>query len=624
MIEKLNLASKKNRLDSMKKKKSSSCKPTLGDSIKSARVKMSKSINKIDKEFEMENIERSPPVKIIRKAYEKSDLVNAESRLPEPLKTQYESRLKDIRREAWNKALRMKLRAAKEAVKSHRNNWCQIPEFLILRSDDEHKDAYFQEDFAVDLPKFYVGGRVGPFYGTQSWECRTPGTEDYGSMSNSFTPINNPSPELIHGEKILSENDLESIFENYTKAARFCNKDPMGALIRAIMREKNGIAGIAIDALRPHKECPVSYGNPLYEFGIEYNGIYFHINPKDAYEAYRLTQDPILWRATLYRRALYHSENRKIPVEFDFNIVLNEARMLERPKPKDIAPRERNPEVMKFYECMNNTLIDSLLHKENNEEESISDSEKDSESEVSSEDSSSEEDDFESLSPNTQKLRILNKIVSEKTDIDKEYQDLKNVLRRDFHLRDREYNSYEEYSEAMSEWITYGYWLAPPDWYLRMHPSDSEIRKEYLLRFIEKTFPECFNPSENEEESLSEFEQSIMPEFGEVEGEYLSHFQITANNVMNSISKNLDSDISESESNFDESEDPSKGMFDSIKYAIKQMSNERDISSIETIFSIDQGKIDEYISLGPPKENLREIRLKPMPARVIDIIRGIG
>jgi hypothetical protein len=595
---------------------------TLANAKACARSIRDKTSKDILKTFEENEIKLSPGADVLHQGMKKVNLVGAVSRLPESISSSYNEELKEKRQKAWKRSLKLSLHSSKEKCKRHKNKWCKIPEFLITRYDDaEHRrSSNVEKRQFLELPKFYIGERVGPLYAIQSWENRKPADEDYGSFSRSFGPIENPGVEPLPYEWAPSKQDLESYFDNYTKAAAFCNGDPMGALVRASFRERNSIFSIDIESIRPEKYCPIHYGNPSFDFGIEYNGIYFSVSGKDATEALLITTTDIEWRGLLYRRALYHDVNERIPIDFDLSVI----RTLCERKPKvDIIEECKDVDIptMNILQTLAESVKTLFPSREitNNPviREELEDSSSDSES-------SEDEESDDELDVDRQNLVNFYKIYREADNSEERTELMYKCLEIDECLQAK-FSDYDSYSEELTRQIEmeepeYSIYPKVAMYYYFMINIFKDHSKRSLINLLTYLCDKFRIPKSK----VKNFNKvvDVEPEFDFIESENLSIFQIESLTIIKNLSEETYSDFDES-SYTDERVIELMNLTETLEIleeSVKrfEVSEEGDLDKV-LISSVDIENISSF------KDHLEDkSRFMSRLTWVVESVRGIG
>jgi hypothetical protein len=598
---------------------------TLANAKACAKSIKDETSKKILKTFEENEIKLSPGADVFHDGMKKVNLVGALSRLPESISSQYQYELQGKRFKAWKRGLKLSIAASKEKCKRHRNNWCKIPEFLITRSDDEHlRSSNIEKKQYLQLPKFYIGERVGPIYAIDSWENRKPSDEDYGSFAKSFGPIDNPGVELLPKEWIPSKEDLTSYFDNYTKAASFCNRDPIGALTRASFRTINSIFSVDIEPIKPYRYTPISYGNETFDFGIEFNGIYFSVSGKEAAEALLICTTDVEWRGLMYRRALYHEVNENIPIEFDLSVI----RTLMARKPKENIIEEcRKPDALS--EKILQDLRDSvklifppiLEEKEETGRPVLEEDQESSDSEL--EDSSSDTSEVE-LDLDRKLLQNFYKIYSEEKSSELN-DDLNKCLDMSECIQEK-FSDYLSYQEEMirqleKEEPDYQVYPKVASYYFFMINIFKDYSKRSLINLLTFLCDRFMIPKSRVRDLDKEIE--VEPESYFVESENISIFQVEALSVIKSYSEDILSEIGESPLDIEEIIELGdfKDTLEIFESSIEnfEIPEEKDV---ESLFNIDID-IDQIMF---SKQEVLEDKSRFMTrlSWIVQSVRGIG
>jgi hypothetical protein len=592
---------------------------TLSNARASAKRIQKKAEKDLLKIYEENEVKTSPGSEAFMFAHKRSKLIAGISRLPPSISTPYWKSVEEERFIAFKKAKKMSRSHARESVKKHKNNWCKIPEYLILRSEHKHQDSgNIEKKYIVKLPEFYKGPRIGPLHAIHCWENLEPGDENYGSFSRSFAPIENPKPKVIPGNWIPSKEDLISFFDNYHKASQFCNKDPMAALIRAASRDEHCIFNINIEGLRPNRECPIQFGDDRNEFGIEFHGMYFFASGKDATEALLLTDDEKVWRGILYRRAIYDYE-RKLPVEISLSMV-NE--FLVR-KPKEEPAIEYNSLTENILQELVASVEDIFgVVPEKIPMHPVIEEEQDTDKESESEDSESDDDD---IREDVIKLRRFYAIARE-TFSDSKLESLKDAVNMDYCLNEK-FSEYDEYCEEMYRQLSLEekeYEVYPEvglyyNFMIDSFRNHSNRSLKNLITYLCDRFK--VRRSLLDEEKVIEVE----PEITFVESENLSIFQIEALNV---IQKTLDDTLDDFEESYEANEENlnyikelsenASIMFDAFNNL--EFPEKREIEDL----NVSQEEVDIYLDSRFDYESRIPSRSMTRLSWIVEILKGIG
>lgn len=404
----------------------------------------------------------------------------------------------------------------------------------------------------------------------------------------------------------------------------------MAALTRASFRSKHPIFNIKMDALRPGVDCVKTYGNPIYDFGIEFNGIFFYVSPKEAVEAFILTSDEYVWRGVLYRRSLYHNVNRSIPVEFDLAVIQESSRS------KKI---ERNNAVVTPIVSITSGDILSLINEKmkgiftvekSHSEEKISEileeeSDRESKSEKGEDSSSDESDDDPPEREGVILLRKLYNLASENMHPD-ELDALKECMELDECIHDT-LSDYDQYSEELHRLLLqeekevemfpkvalYYYFMVHVfkthtnralKWLLTFLCDRFKIRKQVIRDHVlmDNIVPEEYT-IETEEGTKSIFEEITFTVLGQERSRLDEESDVESIIEETSEEKKIRQNILENYQN-------ALGKF--------QEASER---HLEDISKIGVFEIEDVI---PRKERPQELRLLNYSFKVVEMVRGIG
>lgn len=399
----------------------------------------------------------------------------------------------------------------------------------------------------------------------------------------------------------------------------------MAALVRASFRSEHPIFNIKMDALRPGADCVLTYGRTIYDFGLEFNGIYFYVDPQEAADAFILTGDEVTWRVVLYRRSLYHSVNRNIPVEFDLAVIQES----NSPRKEEQKEAVVEPIVSTTVESIL-TQIDSKLREVfgpvtrirdiDEEKEEIPPSSKDS----SSEEDSEEEEEVAPLRENVILLQKLYQLAKENMG-EEELQTLNEYAQIDERIHDT-LKTYEEYDEEITR-------LSELDEDIGLYPKVASyyffmvhIFKDHTNRALKWFLIYLTNRFRIKKSVLQQYVllDSIEPEEYTIETEEgtKSIFQQITFSVLGQERLRIgeDSDFSESEETSEEIKNLKESIISNFEAAVEHVkeTSERHLEDISKM------RIAEIDAILPRRERPQELRLLNYSFRVVELVRGIG
>lgn len=140
---------------------------------------------------------------------------------------------------------------------------------------------------------------------------------------------------------------------------KICFKDPLGAIIRATLREIHPIWNIDIDDFNFEEHVPVVYGDINSDFCIEQNGILYRTDSQFAADCwYTVARYPAaqeLWEGCIITKAMTHEYN--LPLDFYIYLMIDCVK-------KILDERKSTMKPMRPYETIRSDMnIEDMLKR---------------------------------------------------------------------------------------------------------------------------------------------------------------------------------------------------------------------------------------------------------------------